>query len=93
MDAELIYFSHNGHYANLADLGPGGANLISKPVSTGMSDGYRFELKNFGIKFELQAWPLRYKDTGFACYYSDETGVIRRTWAPEHANASSPRAD
>jgi len=87
--AEARYQTQHGRYADLADLGPSGSNLIPKELAQGKVSGYEFHIEVYVSGYRLTAWPLVEGRTGFRSLYCDETGVIRQKWGHGRATATS----
>lgn len=88
--AQREYFIKNpekGFAATLEALGPApGADLIKEELARGEKKGYRFKLvpnspdaRGRVAGYRLTARPAVYGWTGKMSFYSDESGVIRRT--------------
>lgn len=90
INSEFAYFALHGRYADLKELGPARARLLSGEIASGNYAGFLIEVRASQSGFSVQAWPTAYKETGFASYYADSTGVIRRQWGPNRATKNSP---
>src|SRR5690242_4518410 len=88
--AEKVFFERHGRYADFGALGPQGEALVPKDLNIGAPSGYEFKIVIVDAGYRLNAWPTRQGTNGFASFYSDETGVIRRSWGPELATVTSP---
>ena len=91
--AEVTYHAVHRRYADLTALGPTGDKLISSQLASGTRDGYRFNIEVSEIGYRLTASPFSTGKTGFASYFCDESGIVRRSWGPGVAVASSPPVD
>ena len=91
--AEVTYHAAHRRYAGLTALGPTGDKLISPQLASGTEDGYRFNIEVSEDGYRLTASPLSPGKTGFAWYFCDESGIVRRSWGPGGAVASSPPVD
>jgi hypothetical protein len=72
--AEVQYHSMFGVYADLSDLGPRRAKLISTELAGGQSGGYKFSVIGEGEHYKLWAEPLNGNNRSLS---SDERLVIR----------------
>ena len=88
--AEVCYRERFHRFGGLVDLGPDGANLIDGNLASGKSSGYRFEISADNSKFRIWTWPEVYGETGVRSLYLDQTGMLRRSWDKQRADASSP---
>lgn len=89
VDMESSYLMKNKRYATLAELGPGGVNIVPGDVANGESMGYLFQVESSISGFKASCWPKLYKTTGYRSLFVDETGVIRETWENEKATSRS----
>jgi hypothetical protein len=88
--AQTMYYSQFGRYAaNLGDLGPSVASLISKDVSSARYSGYVFTLVSTPAGFAVTAVPET-PESGTRTFYSDESMVIRSEAGATPAGAASP---
>lgn len=88
--AESQYKVRNGRYGSLADLGPAGAKLVSANIAAGVANGYRLRVLLSESGYTITAWPVNDGKTGFRSYYCDQTGIVRGSWGPGLATATSP---
>ena len=72
--AEVQYHSMFGVYADLSDLGPSRAKLISSELANGQSGGYKFSVIGKGEHYKLWAQSLNPNTRSLS---SDERLVIR----------------
>lgn len=91
--SEAHFYVNHGRYGTLQELGPAGGKLIPHEVADSAWKGYRVQLEITQNGYNLSAWPIIYETTGTASYFSDQSGVVRRSWQPEHATASSRAVD
>jgi prepilin-type N-terminal cleavage/methylation domain-containing protein len=97
--AQTQYMSQFGRYAqSLQELGPpasagqagpNGADLVTKEMSNGSKNGYKFNLQATPQGFIVQAVPVTFNNTGRRTFYTDQTGIIRQNWGAEPATATS----
>ena len=95
--AQLLYrqiYGNNVNFASsLADLGPGGANLLDGVLGgapTVTKSGYQFTLTGGGVTFEANADPAVPGTTGNRYFYMNVPGVIHfDTAGPADSNDPS----
>jgi len=89
----VSYHAAHRRYAGLTALGPIGDKLISPELASGATDGYRFYIEVSEVGYRLTASSFSPGKTGFASYFCDESGIVRRSWGKSAAVATSPPVD
>jgi hypothetical protein len=96
--AETQYYAQFGKYAlSLTELGPPAgapaspsrADLISKELADGKSDGYTFVVRAKPNGYTVNADPEQFNVTGRRSFYSDESLAIRANSTGVPATAAS----
>jgi len=88
INTAAVYYAsehpHSGYPSSLAEMGPGGADLIDPVLAGGQKSGYLFSYEardtdGDGIldAFSATATPAQPGNTGQRFYYTDDSGVIR----------------
>jgi type IV pilus assembly protein PilA len=97
--AEAQYYAQFGTYAPaLGALGPHGkraigpdaAGLIPENLAEGTKSGYLFEIVPTPEGYSITAIPQKFGNSARRSFYSDQALVIRNSWTPEPATATSP---
>ena len=81
---------HNKFAKSLRELGPELAGLIPDTLSSGVKDGYNYELEESKGGYVIHASPLNFNRDGRRTFYSDQSLVIRENWGKDPASATSP---
>jgi len=76
-------------YGTLQELGPRGADLISKDLAEGADHSYIFSVSARDTSYTLRARPKRWGQYARRCFYSDQTRIVRQNRANSEANAES----
>ena len=96
--AQVQYYSQFGRYATtLAELGPpasgpagpAAADLIPDDLSKVKKTGYTFTVTGDQIRYQINAVPEAFGNTGRRTFYSDQSGVIKENWGAEPATITS----
>ena len=88
--AQVQYNSQFGRYArSLTELGPSVSNLIPADLAAGEKHGYKFTMTGTPTGYTVMAAPSALRSTGVRTFYSDQSLVIRESYGPQPATASS----
>jgi hypothetical protein len=78
-NAEAVFLSRHGTYADLVTLGPGGERLLGADLAGGHADGYRFEVTLRAAGYNALASPVP-GEGGFATFRWDESSPVYHYW-------------
>lgn len=87
--AQSSFHRTHRRYAQLQELGPDGAALISAELTSGNHDGYIYRVAPSIHTYTVVALPENRQPPTIRSFFSDQTGVIRESYGPEPASATS----